>query len=123
MLKKLEKKKEKRKNYAFISSGVSGFSSEVSSVSPSTPVFLTKKVNTPEIKKNIEEIVLMGGGTFGNWTPTAEFNIWADPEAARKVFESGCLSVLKVESCCWDSGLLNYISEKIVQTVFYHTYG
>ena len=43
----------------------------------------------PEIKKNIEEIVLMGGGTFGNWTPTAEFNIWADPEAARKVFESG----------------------------------
>ncbi|MCM3667859.1 nucleoside hydrolase [Mesobacillus maritimus] len=43
----------------------------------------------PEIKENIEEIVLMGGGTFGNWTPTAEFNIWADPEAARKVFDSG----------------------------------
>lgn len=43
----------------------------------------------PEIKDKIEEIVLMGGGTFGNWTPTAEFNIWADPEAARKVFESG----------------------------------
>lgn len=43
----------------------------------------------PEIKNNIEEIVIMGGGTFGNWTPTAEFNIWADPEAAKKVFESG----------------------------------
>ncbi|MBS4179433.1 nucleoside hydrolase [Lederbergia citrea] len=43
----------------------------------------------PEIKNNIEEIVLMGGGTFGNWTPTAEFNIWADPEAAKKVFDSG----------------------------------
>ncbi|OAH57398.1 ribonucleoside hydrolase [Domibacillus aminovorans] len=43
----------------------------------------------PEIKDNIEEIVLMGGGTFGNWTPTAEFNIWADPEAAKKVFDSG----------------------------------
>lgn len=42
----------------------------------------------PEIKDNIEEIVLMGGGTFGNWTPTAEFNIWADPEAAKKVFNS-----------------------------------
>ncbi len=48
----------------------------------------------PEIKKNIEEIVLMGGGTFGNWTPTAEFNIWADPEAARKVFESGIPTVV-----------------------------
>ncbi|MBT2670563.1 nucleoside hydrolase [Streptomyces sp. ISL-14] len=43
----------------------------------------------PEIKDHIEEIVLMGGGTFGNWTPTAEFNIWADPEAAKKVFDSG----------------------------------
>lgn len=43
----------------------------------------------PEIKDNIEEIILMGGGTFGNWTPTAEFNIWADPEAAKKVFDSG----------------------------------
>lgn len=43
----------------------------------------------PEIKDNIEEIILMGGGTFGNWTPTAEFNIWVDPEAAKKVFDSG----------------------------------
>ncbi|PJN88591.1 nucleoside hydrolase [Bacillus sp. mrc49] len=46
-------------------------------------------LKAPEIKGNIEEIVLMGGGTFGNWTPTAEFNIWADPEAAKKVFDSG----------------------------------
>lgn len=42
----------------------------------------------PEVKTNIREIVLMGGGTFGNWTPTAEFNIWADPEAAKIVFDS-----------------------------------
>ncbi|UOQ92881.1 nucleoside hydrolase [Halobacillus shinanisalinarum] len=48
----------------------------------------------PEIKDNIEEIVLMGGGTFGNWTPTAEFNIWADPEAAKKVFDSGIPTVV-----------------------------
>lgn len=43
----------------------------------------------PEIKENIKEIVLMGGGTFGNWSPTAEFNIWCDPESAKKVFDSG----------------------------------
>ncbi|MDN6433990.1 MAG: nucleoside hydrolase, partial [Lacticaseibacillus paracasei] len=38
----------------------------------------------------IREIVLMGGayGT-GNFTPSAEFNIYADPEAARVVFTSG----------------------------------
>ena len=35
-------------------------------------------------------IVLMGGAIGeGNTTPAAEFNIWADPEAARRVFESG----------------------------------
>ncbi len=31
----------------------------------------------------------MGGGTFGNATAAAEFNIWADPEAADVVFGSG----------------------------------
>ncbi len=41
----------------------------------------------PAILPKIREIVLMGGayGT-GNFTPSAEFNIFADPEAARVVF-------------------------------------
>ena len=35
-------------------------------------------------------IVLMGGAIGeGNMTPVAEFNIWADPEAAARVFASG----------------------------------
>jgi inosine-uridine nucleoside N-ribohydrolase len=35
-------------------------------------------------------IVLMGGAVGeGNMTPAAEFNIWADPEAAARVFASG----------------------------------
>ena len=44
----------------------------------------------PGIVSKIREIVLMGGayGT-GNVTPSAEFNIYADPEAARVVFTSG----------------------------------
>jgi pyrimidine-specific ribonucleoside hydrolase len=37
-----------------------------------------------------ERIVLMGGSIgLGNVTPAAEFNIWADPEAAARVFDSG----------------------------------
>jgi pyrimidine-specific ribonucleoside hydrolase len=37
-----------------------------------------------------ERIVLMGGAIAeGNVTPAAEFNIWADPEAAVRVFSSG----------------------------------
>ncbi|MFD2738764.1 nucleoside hydrolase [Sulfitobacter aestuarii] len=45
----------------------------------------------PEIADRIAEIVLMGGGYFegGNITPTAEFNIYVDPEAADIVFKSG----------------------------------
>jgi len=37
-----------------------------------------------------DRIVLMGGAIGeANTTPAAEFNIWDDPEAARRVFESG----------------------------------
>lgn len=44
----------------------------------------------PEVKENIREISLMGGGIgYGNVTRTAEFNIYVDPEAARIVFDSG----------------------------------
>jgi len=40
--------------------------------------------------ENVERIVLMGGAIAeGNMTPAAEFNIWADPEAAQAVFHSG----------------------------------
>jgi inosine-uridine nucleoside N-ribohydrolase len=42
----------------------------------------------PEVRP--ERVVLMGGSLgLGNVTPAAEFNIWADPEAAALVFESG----------------------------------
>lgn len=49
----------------------------------------------PEIKDKIEEICLMGGGIDrGNRTPTAEFNIYVDPEAAKIVFDSGVKIVM-----------------------------
>ncbi len=41
-------------------------------------------------EKRPDRIVLMGGAIAeGNITPAAEFNIWADPEAAARVFASG----------------------------------
>lgn len=44
----------------------------------------------PDAAGRIERIVLMGGSIAeGNVTPAAEFNVWADPEAAEAVFESG----------------------------------
>jgi inosine-uridine nucleoside N-ribohydrolase len=44
----------------------------------------------PEAPERIERVVFMGGAIAeGNVTPAAEFNIWADPEAAHRVFTSG----------------------------------
>lgn len=48
-------------------------------------------VKAPGIIRRIRKIVMMGGGYFegGNITPTAEFNIYVDPEAADVVMRSG----------------------------------
>ena len=41
----------------------------------------------PGVERGVERVVVMGGASFeGNVTPAAEFNVWADPEAARRVF-------------------------------------
>jgi purine nucleosidase len=47
-------------------------------------------LRAPDIAGQIREIVLMGGAIGeGNVTPAAEFNIYADPHAAKIVFEAG----------------------------------
>ncbi|MGO9789488.1 MAG: nucleoside hydrolase [Solirubrobacteraceae bacterium] len=46
-------------------------------------------IRYPELEARMDRIVLMGGAIGeGNVTPAAEFNIWADPEAAHRVFAS-----------------------------------
>jgi len=50
----------------------------------------TALARDPGLGQRLRRIVLMGGAMgLGNVTPAAEFNIAADPEAARAVFESG----------------------------------
>jgi inosine-uridine nucleoside N-ribohydrolase len=50
----------------------------------------------PDLKP---DIVFMGGSAGrGNWRPLAEFNIWADPQAADKVLSSG----LRITMCGLD---------------------
>jgi len=44
----------------------------------------------PGLVDRVPEVIIMGGAHHkGNITPSAEFNIWADPEAAAKVFAAG----------------------------------
>ncbi len=54
----------------------------------------------PEIVPLVSRCVVMGGAacTVGNVTPTAEYNIWFDPEAARIAFHSG----LPIEMVGWE---------------------
>lgn len=63
-------------------------------VGPLTNIAVAMRME-PLIIPKIKEIVLMGGayGT-GNFTPSAEFNIFADPEAAHVVFSSGAPLVM-----------------------------
>jgi inosine-uridine nucleoside N-ribohydrolase len=50
----------------------------------------TALVANPRIAQNIPRLIVMGGGhAVGNSTPSAEHNIWADPEAAAIVFAAG----------------------------------
>lgn len=58
-------------------------------IGPLTNIALLLKV-FPETKERIKCISMMGGGiSHGNSTELAEFNIYADPEAAQIVFNSG----------------------------------
>lgn len=57
-------------------------------IGPCTNVALALRA-APDLGRRIAGISLMGGGTFGNRTAVAEFNIWADPHAAAAVFEYG----------------------------------
>ena len=57
-------------------------------VGPLTNIALALRT-APDLHRRIAGISLMGGGTFGNREPVAEFNVWADPEAAAVVFDSG----------------------------------
>ena len=44
----------------------------------------------PKFVDRVPEVIIMGGGhSLGNETPSAEFNIWCDPEAAAVVFRAG----------------------------------
>jgi inosine-uridine nucleoside N-ribohydrolase len=57
---------------------------------PTGPLTNVARVLEATEGENVERIVFMGGSIAeGNMTPAAEFNVWADPEAAVRVLASG----------------------------------
>ena len=58
-------------------------------LAPLTNVALALR-REPRLAARIPRLVMMGGAVgHGNATPSAEFNVWTDPEAAQIVFRSG----------------------------------
>ncbi len=62
---------------------------EIIALGPLTNIAITL-LKYPDIKEKIKRITIMGGSCgCGNDTPAAEFNIYADSDAAKIVFDSG----------------------------------
>lgn len=71
----------------------------------------------PQIKGLIKRLLIMGGGaTRGNTTPAAEFNIYADPEAAQMVFKSGIPMVM----CGLDVTMKGYLTPEEIGEIGGH---
>jgi ribosylpyrimidine nucleosidase len=87
----LTKKAEKLHGVQFIIDTVRAYPHEITLVptGPLTDIAMAIRLE-PQLPKLVKQIVLMGGSMGkGNRTPYAEFNIYADPEAAAIVFSSG----------------------------------
>jgi inosine-uridine nucleoside N-ribohydrolase len=88
---KFSLRKPKRDAAAFLISEVERHPGEVTvlALGPMTNIAMALRMK-PEIETKIKRIVFMGGAfrVKGNASPTAEFNFWFDPEAARIVLRS-----------------------------------
>lgn len=88
----------------------------------------------PSLQEGIEGITMMAGSSgYGNDTPAAEYNIYADPEAARIVFDSG-IPITMVGLDCTHKALLTKeeidsmastpgTGAKLAQDMMNHIYG
>ncbi len=52
----------------------------------------------PDLPEYVREVIIMGGAVneYGNITPTAEYNMYVDPEAAKQVFAAGFQHIVLV---------------------------
>lgn len=107
-------------------------------VGPLTNVAMALMLDGTILDK-IEEIVIMGGGyNITNVTPTAEFNIWYDPEAAHRVIHCGAkvtlvpldathAACITLDDCKRFRALGtvsgNFAAALCEQRIFMHTYG
>ena len=104
-------KEEKNAINFIIDSCLSNDKITLVTIGPLTNIALALKL-CPEIKSHIDLISIMGGSAnIGNCTPAAEFNIYADPEAAHIVINSG----VKIKLNTLDVTNLTILNDKIME--------
>lgn len=56
----------------------------------------------PSLPQSLKQLIIMGGSFFvpGNITPVVEYNVWADPEAARVVFNAPAKKIVVPLDVC-----------------------
>ena len=70
----------------------------------------------PALPRKVRRLYFMGGTNQfrGNVTPAAEFNIWADPDAAKVVFQSGMAATMVGWEICMRHALVTPDELKMV---------
>lgn len=96
-------------------SAVSGHKTDVLMIGPLTNLALALRLE-PGIVDGIGQLTIMGGTLFGrgNTTPAAEFNIYADPEAAHIVLTCGANTLIAP----WEPCLTHAIPGELMETLF-----
>lgn len=100
---------------AFGDAAAKGDKVDILMIGPLTNLALALRLE-PSIVDGIGTLTIMGGNVYGrgNTTPAAEFNIYADPEAAHIVLTAGVETVVVP----WEPCTTHYMEGERVDTLF-----
>lgn len=99
----------------FKDAAAKGEKADILMIGPLTNLALALRLD-PTIVEHIGTLTIMGGTVYGrgNTTPAAEFNIYADPEAAHIVLTAGVETVVVP----WESCVSHYMDGERVDALF-----
>ncbi len=99
----------------FRGAAAAGATIDILMIGPFTNLALALRLD-PAIVDGIGTLTIMGGNVYGrgNTTPAAEFNVYADPEAAHIVFTAGIETVIVP----WEPCTTHFIDGQRVDALF-----